>query len=106
MWLTRLAIRRPVLVLMAWVALGVVGLRLLWGMPVELLPNIEFPVVSVVTVYPGAGPEEVESAVTKPIEDAVGTVSGVREIQATSQEGLSLVLVPVSYTHLPSPRDS
>jgi len=93
MWLTRLAIRRPVLVLMAWVALGVVGLRLLWGMPVELLPNIEFPVVSVVTVYPGAGPEEVESAVTKPIEDAVGTVSGVREIQATSQEGLSLVLV-------------
>ncbi len=93
MWLTRLAIRRPVLVLMGWVALGVVGLRLLWGMPVELLPNIEFPVVSVLTVYPGAGPQEVETAVTRPIEDAVGTVSGVREIQATSQEGLSLVVV-------------
>jgi HAE1 family hydrophobic/amphiphilic exporter-1 len=93
MWLTRLSIRRPVLVLMAWVALGVIGLRLLWGMPVELLPNIEFPVVSVVTVYPGAGPQEVESTVTKPLEDAVGTVSGVREIQASSQEALSLVLV-------------
>lgn len=78
---------------MAWVALGVVGLRLLWAMPVELLPNIEFPVVSVVTVYPGAGPQEVESAVTKPVEEAVGTVSGVRRVQATSQEALSLVLV-------------
>jgi len=78
---------------MAWVALGVIGLRLLWGMPVELLPNIEFPVVSVVTVYPGAGPQEVESAVTKPVEEAVGTVSGVRRVQATSQEALSLVLV-------------
>ena len=93
MWLTRLSIRRPVLVLMGWVALGVMGLRLLAGMPVELLPNIEFPVVSIVTLYPGAGPQEVESSVTKPIEDAVGTVSGVREIQATSQEALSLVLV-------------
>ncbi len=93
MWLTRLSLRRPVLVLMAWVALGVVGLRLLAGMPVELLPNIEFPVVSVLTVYPGAGPQEVESAVTKPLEDAVGTVSGVREIQASSQEALSLVVV-------------
>ncbi len=93
MWLTRLSIRRPILVLMGWVALGVIGLRLLAGMPVELLPNIEFPVVSIVTVYPGAGPQEVESAVTKPIEEAVGTVSGVREIQASSQEALSLVLV-------------
>ncbi|MDR7416086.1 MAG: efflux RND transporter permease subunit [Armatimonadota bacterium] len=93
MWLTRLSIRRPVLVLMAWVALGVIGLRLLWAMPVELLPNIEFPVVSIVTVYPGAGPQEVETSVTKPLEDAVGTVSGIREIQATSQEGLSLVVV-------------
>ncbi len=93
MWLTKLSIRRPVLVLMAWAALGVVGLRLLWAMPVELLPNIEFPVVSIVTIYPGAGPQEVESTVTKPIEEAVGTVSGVREIQATSQEALSLVLV-------------
>lgn len=93
MWLTKLSIRRPVLVLMGWVALGVIGLRLLAGMPVELLPNIEFPVVSIVTVYPGAGPQEVESAVTRPIEDAVGTVSGVREIQASSQEALSLVLV-------------
>lgn len=93
MGLTRLSIRRPVLVLMAWVALGVIGLRLLWAMPVELLPNIEFPVVSIVTVYPGAGPQEVESSVTKPLEDAVGTVSGIREIQATSQEGLSLVVV-------------
>lgn len=78
---------------MGWLALGVIGLRLLAGMPVELLPNIEFPVVSIVTVYPGAGPQEVESAVTKPIEEAVGTVSGVREIQASSQEALSLVLV-------------
>ncbi len=93
MWLTRLSIRRPVLVLMGWVALGVIGLRLLWGMPVELVPNIEFPVASIVTVYPGAGPEEVESVVTKPIEEAVGTVSGVRNIQATSREALSLVLV-------------
>ncbi|MBM3450298.1 MAG: efflux RND transporter permease subunit, partial [Armatimonadetes bacterium] len=93
MTLTRLSIRRPVLIAMAWLALGVLGLRFLSGMPVELLPNIGFPTLSILTVYPGAGPKEVETLITKPIEDAVGAVPGIDSIQSSSQEGVSLVVV-------------
>lgn len=93
MWLTKIGIRRPVLMAMAWVALGVLGLRFLAGLPLELLPNIEFPVVVVATIYPGAGPQEVETLITKPIEEATATVAGIRTISSSSQENLSLVQI-------------
>ena len=93
MWLTQTSILRPVTITMAVGALIVLGLTSLGRMPVDLYPDIEFPYVTVVASYPGAGPEEIETLVTKPIEDAVSTISGVKNVTSNSQEGLSVVSV-------------
>lgn len=93
MWLTSLSIRRPVFILMVMLTFMVLGFYSYSRMKVELQPNVDFPVVTVVTAYPGAGPEEIETLVSKRIEDAVGSASGVKEVSSTSREGLSLVVV-------------
>jgi len=93
MWLTHTSIFRPVTITMVVLALVVLGLTSLSRMPVDLYPDIEFPFVTVVSVYPGAGPQEIETLVTKPIEDSVSTISGVKNVTSTSQEGLSVVSV-------------
>jgi HAE1 family hydrophobic/amphiphilic exporter-1 len=68
---------------------GAVSLELL---PHELFPQIVFPQLTVVTPYENAAPEEVETLITKPIEEAIGTVAGVKRIHSISKEGLSLVI--------------
>lgn len=91
MGLTRLAIARPIVILMLFCALAVLGFKAKWGMPVDLYPRVDVPNVVVTTVYPGAGPEEIESQVTKSIEDSVSSVNGVKNINSFSQEGISVV---------------
>jgi HAE1 family hydrophobic/amphiphilic exporter-1 len=66
MWLTNLAIKRPIVILMFFTALVVVGLRSRSGMPLDLYPKIDFPFVTITTIYAGAGPEEIETLVSKP----------------------------------------
>lgn len=78
---------------MVIVAMVLIGAILLPGLPVDLMPDMELPVVVVVTSYPGASPEEVENMVTKPIEDMVGTVNRVDTVESISQTGSSLVVV-------------
>ena len=74
-------------------ALLVMGLQGFFKMPAEQDPRVEFPFVTVSTVYPGAGPGEIETLVTKPIEDAVGSVNGVKNVTSTSQQGVSTVAI-------------
>jgi len=93
MWLTNLAIRRPIVILMVFAALTVLGLKSRSGMPVDLYPKVDIPYVVITTVYPGAGPEEIETLVSKPLEDAVGSVSGMKNITSYSQEGISTVAI-------------
>ena len=88
MWLTKLALNRPLVILMAAAALALLGMRALFNMPAELNPHVDVPYITVVTIYPGASPEQVESVVTVPLEDAAGSVSGVEAVKSTSQEGL------------------
>ncbi|WP_448569647.1 efflux RND transporter permease subunit, partial [Thermus sp.] len=76
-----------------FVGLVLVGLLLGLGLGVELLPRFSVPVVAVSTSYPGAGPEEVAEQVSKPLEDALSTLSGVDTIGSSSTEGFSLVFV-------------
>jgi HAE1 family hydrophobic/amphiphilic exporter-1 len=84
MWLSRLSVRRPVLVTM------VVGFFVLFGlvsaprMPVELLPNVDLPYVMVTIVYPGSGPEDVEDSILIPLEDALGEVNNLKKLRATA----------------------
>ena len=70
--------------------LGLVSYRQL---KVDQFPNVDFPIVAISTVYPGASPEAVERDVTKKIEEAINTVQGIRHVESTSQEGLSNIIV-------------
>ena len=93
MWLTRVSILRPVTITMVVVAIVVMGYVSLTKLPVDLYPKIDFPFVTVVAVYPGTSPQEVETLISKPIEDAVSTISGVKTVTSTSEEGVSWVSV-------------
>lgn len=97
MWLTRLALRNPVLILMLslmCIALGIVSVRRL---PVDLFPAIDIPVIRVATFYTGAGPEDIEKTVTQPIERAVSASPGVDRVESTSKQGVSVVSVWFQY---------
>lgn len=93
MWATRLALNRPVTIMVFVVAVVVLGFYSLSRMQVELQPKVDFPVITIITAYPGASPDEVETLVTKPIEDAVAGVEGLRQITSTSQYGVSRVML-------------
>jgi HAE1 family hydrophobic/amphiphilic exporter-1 len=90
-WLTRLAIHRPVVIWMALAAIAVLGIISYSRLPAELNPRTDIPTLTVTTVYPGAGPEEMETLVTRPLEDAVGSVAGLRNVFSSSQESASIL---------------
>ncbi|HID32486.1 MAG TPA: efflux RND transporter permease subunit, partial [bacterium (Candidatus Stahlbacteria)] len=89
--MTRLAIRRPVLISVIFIALVLFGFISYNRLPIDLLPDISLPVCMVVTPYPGAGPLEVERLVTKPIENSVATVPNLKHIESTSSENVSFI---------------
>src|SRR6266571_4181381 len=91
MGLTRLAIQRPVFVIVLIAVFLVLGLRSRSGMLVDMNPKVEIPYVTITTVYPGTGPEEIETLITKPIEDAVSSANQIKHIRSSSQFGLSVV---------------
>jgi len=93
MFLTDLSINRPVLVTMAIMVFIVFGVLAYFSLPINLMPDLKLPYVVVQTVYSGAGPREIESQVTEPIEEAVATVSQIDFIQSYSMENVSLVMV-------------
>jgi len=91
--LFRFFVRRPVLTTMILVLLVVMGFYSFNRLIIELMPSIEFPVVVVTTVYPGASPAEVESQVTKKIEDEIATIANVKNLTSYSRENVSQVIV-------------
>lgn len=93
MKLADVSIRRPVFATMMIMTLIVLGLFSFYKLNVDLYPDVDIPFVIVTTVLPGAGPEQIETDVTKKIEDAVNPVEGVDFIQSTSQENVSIVVV-------------
>ena len=93
MWMTRVSIHHPVFATMVMVALLVLGVFSYNKLRVEAMPDIELPMVQVWVNYPGASPEQVENDITKPIENAVNTVAGVKRILSRSDEGRSLTWI-------------
>src|SRR5919199_6280770 len=87
MGLTRVAIYRPVAIVMLFAALAAMGMVAYTHLPVDRLPKISFPFVRISVAYPGAAPEDVEALVTKPIENAVVGINGIDRITSTSVEG-------------------
>jgi len=93
MILSDVSIRRPVFATMLMVALVVLGIVSYTRLAVDEYPDVTYPVVIAQTTYPGASPEVVMREVSKPIEEALNTVQGLKEVTSTSREGSSLVRV-------------
>src|SRR6266851_4141715 len=93
MWLTRLALRNPVLILMMSLMLMVLGWVSVSRLSVDLFPDITVPVIRVATFYSGAGPADIEKSITQPIERAVSASPGVDRVESSSKQGVSVVSV-------------
>jgi len=93
MWITRTSIRNPVFATMVMIGITVLGVFSYNRLRVEQLPDVSLPFVLIMTAYPGAAPEAVEADVTKPIENAVNQVSGVKTIRSNSFESSSQVFI-------------
>ena len=93
MWFTRVSLRNPVLATMVMLALVVLGTFSVQRLQVDQFPNIDFPVVVVITDYPGASPEVVEVEVTRKIEEGVNGIAGINALTSRSYEGQSVVVV-------------
>ncbi len=93
MTISDICIRRPVFTWVLVVIPVVLGIVAYNNLGVDLFPNVDFPVCTVTTVLQGAGVEEMETSVTKPIEDIINTVSGIEEMRSTTSEGVSIVTV-------------
>ena len=91
MWFTRLAIARPILIWMVLLAIAIMGLMAYFRLPAELNPRVDIPTLTITTIYPGAGPPEVETQISKPLEEVVGAVPGVRDVYSSSQANVSLI---------------
>lgn len=93
MSLADICIKRPVFATMLMMALGVLGLFSYRDLGVDLFPNVDFPTVTVTTTLKGAGVEEMETAVTKPIEEVINTIEGIDELRSVTKEGIAMLTV-------------
>src|SRR3979490_938231 len=91
--LAELCIKRPVFATMLILALVVMGLNSYTKLGVDFFPKVDFPIVTITTTLRGAAPEEIESQVSKRIEEAVNTISGIDDLRSVSSEGISQVIV-------------
>lgn len=91
--LPKLSVNRPVTVVMVIMIILLLGFVSFSNLSMDLFPELNLPIIIIYTEYPGAGPEEVENLVTRPLEQMVGTVSGLEGIESVSSVGTSLVVV-------------
>ena len=93
MKISDLSINRPIMMTMFLLVTILFGIIAYFNLKLDLMPDVDIPYVTVQTVYPGAGPQEIETQVTKKIEDAVSSVSQIKSITSYSLEGASIVVI-------------
>ncbi|GAB4184497.1 MAG: efflux RND transporter permease subunit [Calditrichia bacterium] len=93
MFLSDISIKRPIMMSMFLAVFLLFGSLAYFGMPLNLFPTLDIPYITIQTVYPGAGPKEIETEVTKKIEDAVSSVAKIKTITSYSMENVSLVMI-------------
>ncbi len=98
MWFTKISIKNPVLATMMMLAFVVLGIFSYQRLKIDQFPDINFPVVVVITEYPGASPESVEADVSKKIEEVVNTISNISKLSSRSYEGQSVVIIEFDLT--------
>ncbi len=95
--IAKLSIKRPIFItciVILMMVMGIIGFNLLG---VDLFPPIDFPVVIVYTVYPGTSPEEIEKLITKPIEEQVSTIAGIKRLSSRNLDGVSIVVAEFDF---------
>ena len=97
MRLSRLSVHRPIFTIMVVLIVVVLGGISLWRLPIDLMPDISYPTVSISCQYENAGPEEIEELITRPIEEAMSAVPGVEEVTSSSVEGRGTVRVTFAW---------
>ena len=90
--LASLSIKRPIFITCIVFLMLVVGWLSLNKLPVDLFPNVTFPVVMVKALYPGAGPKEIETLISRPLEDEMSTLQGIKSLKSINREGGSVVI--------------
>jgi HAE1 family hydrophobic/amphiphilic exporter-1 len=93
MSITEVAIKRPTLVVVVFSVLALLGITSYTMLNYDLIPKLNIPVISVTTTYPGASANEVESSVTKKLEDALSSLENVKNMSGSSQEGVSSIII-------------
>ena len=91
--LSKFSVKRPYTVIVGVVIVLILGIVSFMGMQVDLLPSINLPYSVVVTSYTGASPEEVETVVSKPLEQSMATVGNIKNVMSVSSENLSMVIL-------------
>ncbi|MBQ7535903.1 MAG: efflux RND transporter permease subunit [Stomatobaculum sp.] len=95
--LTKFALMRPVTMLLALVTVLYFGLQGVFGSPMELTPDINFPMMIIYTTFPGAGPEDIVETICKPLENSVSTLSGIRTYYSYGMENVALMMLRYEY---------
>lgn len=90
--IARFSIRNPTLILCMMIGVIIGGIAAFRSMSVDLFPNVDVPIVAVVTVYPGAGPEEIETLVSRPLEEQISSIAGLKRLSSKNLEGVSQVI--------------
>ena len=91
--MSKFSVKKPLTIFVAVIAVLVLGVVSYLKMTPDLLPNMDFPYVMIMTTYPGASPEKVEAEVTKPLEQAMSTLEHIKEVSSTSSENYSMVVL-------------
>lgn len=90
--ISNISIKQPVLIVSIFIAVIAVGIASFKLLGVELFPSVSVPIVSVTTFYPGAGPSEIETLISKPIEDEIAAISGMKRLTSRNIEGASIIV--------------
>lgn len=91
-FMINLSIKRPVFIICIFSLVMVIGAISMFRLSVDNFPDVTFPVVRVLTAYPGAGPREIETLVSKPLEEEISSIGGIKTVRSINQEGTSIVV--------------
>ncbi len=97
MKLPKIAVKRPHLTLMVFLAIILTGIVSYSRLPVDIVPEIEIPQITIITIYPGASSENVEQEVTKILEEFLGTISNIKHINSESKDNVSIIRLVMDY---------
>lgn len=97
MGLTRYVLKKPITTILCVLCLVVFGFSAISSSPLELTPEMNMPMMIISTVYPGASPDDINELVTQPVEDAVGTLNGIKSTTSISNENVSILLLEYEY---------